>query len=303
MGRERRILEDQKMNLPGRRPSDVKVPGIFFSCLLVIGCCGVMIIPVHAFTANSLDITIDKTGDAVAVFRFTLEGLVENAIPQSIIEEELKKGLTTSSEPPELRSMDKSSAVLLMKKFADTSDGTTGTEYRTASMNFKKAEIALQSSSLSNVVSADFSPSEVTLRFPDGYVREFHDADVLPSVTHTVTDPSRSGVPTTSPNGALNITTSPADVRVSVDNEYLGDTPATFFEIPPGSHTVVFQKEGFEPVSKVVTITAGKTTMMTVFLEYATPTTPASASMLPGFEGIPACLAFAVLYLSRRWMR
>jgi len=31
--------------------------------------------PVHAFTANSLDITIDKSGDAVATFKFTLEAV------------------------------------------------------------------------------------------------------------------------------------------------------------------------------------------------------------------------------------
>lgn len=103
-----------------------------------------MMIPAAAFTANSLDISVGENGDAIAVFSFTLEGFVENAIPQSMLEEQLLKGLSTSSDPPELISMDRSSATIRMKKFADTSDVPTGTEYRTASMNFKKAEIALQ---------------------------------------------------------------------------------------------------------------------------------------------------------------
>src|SRR5512136_1043607 len=139
-------------------------------CCLVLACCNLfMVIPVHAFTANSLDITVDKNGDAIATFRFTLEGFIENSIPQSTLEEELKKGLTTSTEPPELKSMDRSSAVLLMKKFADTLDVATGTEYRTATMDFKKAEVALQNSALGGVVTADFSPEKIVLTFPDSY--------------------------------------------------------------------------------------------------------------------------------------
>jgi hypothetical protein len=280
-----------------------KVPEYFLRCLLVSCCCAFLIMPVHAFTANSLDITIDKSGDAVAIFRFTLEGLVENSIPQSMLEEELKKGLTTSTEPPELISMDKTRATLLMKKFADTSDVPSGTEYRSASMDFKKAEIALQSSALSNVVSADFSPSRISLTFPDAYSREFDNVDVLPAVTHTVIDPSRSAVPTPSPNGALNVTTSPADVQVSVDNQYVGNSPATFFDIPPGIHTVMFQKEGFETVSKTITVSAGKTTMATVFLEYTTPATPKNASLLPGFEGVLAGIALAGYCICRHCRR
>jgi hypothetical protein len=134
----------------------------------MLACCSFFIInPAHAFTANSLDITVDKNGDALATFQFTLEGIIENSIPQSILEEELKKGLTTSSNPPELQSMDRSSAVLVMKNFADTTDVPTGTNYLTASMDFRKAQIALQNSALSSVVSADFSPKKVTITFPD----------------------------------------------------------------------------------------------------------------------------------------
>ena len=72
-------------------------------CGLILLCMALLIAgPVHAFTANSLDITVDKNGDAVAIFRFTLDGLIENAIPQSVLQDQLQKGLTTSNDPPQL---------------------------------------------------------------------------------------------------------------------------------------------------------------------------------------------------------
>jgi hypothetical protein len=262
-------------------------------CSLMLACCSFLIVSTaHAFTADSLDITVDKNGDAIATFRFTLEGILENAIPLSVLEEELTKGLTTSSEPPELKSMDRSSAVLLLKKFADTSDVPTGTEYRTATMDFKKAEIALQNSALSNVVSADFSPEKIVLTFPDSYRKEFTNVDVLPAVFHTVIDPAKI-VPTqaqpvtqatTVTNGAMNITSSPPNVKVYVGSRYLGDSPAVFQDIPAGTHTVVFQKEGFEPASKTVTIIAGKTTNILVVLKYVPP---AITEETPSFPLLP----------------
>jgi hypothetical protein len=241
-------------------------------CCLIFACCSsFLVIPVQAFTANSLDIIIDKNGDAVATFRFTLEGIIENSIPQSILEEELKKGLTTSSDPPELKSMDRSSAVLLMKKFADSSDVPTGTGYLTASMDFKKAEVALQNSALSGAVSADFSPEKIVLTFPDSYQREFSNVDVLPAVFHIVIDPSKTSQVSPAATGAMNITSSPLNVKVYLDSGYIGEAPSEFPEIASGTHTVEFRKEDFESVSKTVTIIEGKTTNVMVVLKYIPP--------------------------------
>nr|WP_319375874.1 PEGA domain-containing protein [uncultured Methanoregula sp.] len=258
--------------------------------LLVLVIALLIAAPVNAFTSNSLDITLNRNGDATATFRFTLEGLIENAIPQSILEDELKKGLTTSSEAPTLISMDRSSATLLLKKFADTSDVPQGTEYRTATMNFKKAEIALQSSAISSVVSADFSPAKVTLTFPDQYSRQFENLDVLPSVTHTVIDTSKAGANTTQQNtGILKVVSSPPAVHVSLDGAYIGDAPAQFPDIPAGSHTLLFEKEGFEPVNKTLTIDAGKGRQVSVVLAYAPSVSATPAS--PGFSMETAGLA------------
>lgn len=269
---------------------------------LLLACCIFFtVIPAHAFTADSLDITVSENGDAIATFRFTLEGFIENAIPQSMLEEELKKGLTSSSEPPELQSMDRSGAVLLMKKFADISDVPTGKEYRTATMDFKKAEIALQNSAIGDAVTADFSPAKISLTFPDSYKREFSNVDVLPAVFHTVEDPVKvaqvqaqaSAGATTTPliltssaaKGSINVTSSPENVTVSIDAQYIGEAPALFQDITAGTHVMEFTKEGYSPASKNVLVNEGKTTNIMVVLTYipgaATTEEPSSFPWFP----------------------
>ena len=262
--------------------------------------------PVYAFTANSLDITIDKSGDAVASFKFTLEGLLENAIPLSMLESELKKGLTTSSDPPVILSMDKTGATMLLKKFADTKDVAQGTEYSTASMDFSKAEIALKNSALSSVVTADFSPSKITVTFPDAYSKKFENSAALPALTHIVIDPSKPAAAIlNNKNGGVNVTSSPATVRVSIDGTYAGDSPQMFLDIPAGTHTFLFSKEGFSSVSKNVTVVEGKTTNVFVFLQYtAQPTkAPSGFLQLPGFGLVIACLAIGSCFILRQMTR
>ncbi|MDO8873170.1 MAG: PEGA domain-containing protein [Methanoregula sp.] len=269
---------------------------LFIACIAML-----FVSPVHAFTANSLDITIDKSGDAVASFKFTLDGFLENAIPQSMLEEELKKGLTTSSESPVLLSMDKTGATMLLKKFADTQDVAQGTEYRTASMNFQKAEIALKNSALGSVVTADFSPSKITVTFPDAYTKKFENSAVLPALTHIVIDPLKpaTAIPRQK-NGLINVTASPAIVSVSVDGTYAGDSPQTFSDIPAGTYTFLFEKEGFSPVTKTVTVVENRTTNVFVFLTAQPAKTPSGLLSLPGFGLVIACLAVGSCVILRR---
>jgi len=261
--------------------------------VLMAGIAVLLFCPASAFTANSLDITVDETGDAIAVFRFTLEGFLENAIPQSILEEELLKGLGTSSEPPELITMDRSSATIRLKQFASLFDVPTGTEYRTVSMDFKKAEIALQQSAVNSVVSADFSPSVITVTFPDAYNRRFTDADVLPSLTHIIIDQVKAAsvVQTPTTNGAIKVVSTPEDARVDIDGNYVGTAPATFTDIPAGTHTLRFSMKNYESVEKTVTVKEGQTIQISVFLAYAPPT-PTQA---PGFIGVSALAGIALL--------
>lgn len=253
----------------------------------------ILIVPVYAFTSDSLDITIDTNGNAVANFRFTLEGFVENAIPQSMLETELVKGLTTSADPPQVLSFDRNGASLFLKNFAVKNEVPTGTEYQTASMDFKRAEIALKNSAISSVVSADFSPARLVVKFPDGYTREFADSSVLPSLKHTVIDPSKAGtIAGNSSSGSIAVNSSPTHARVIIDGTLAGETPSTLTEIVPGPHTVTLEMEGFLPYSRTVNVTAGKTTTVNAVLSYVTPT-PTPTKTVPGFGWI--CTGIALV--------
>ena len=268
--------------------------------------------PAAAFTANSLDITVDENGDAVATFRFTLEGFIENAIPQSMLEEELLKGLGTSSEPPELISMDRSSAMIRLKKFAAVGDVPTGTEYRTVTMDFKKAQIALQQSAVSTVVTADFSPDVITVTFPDAFNRQFTGADVLPAITHIIIDPAKAAaaeaqaaaagqpIPTMPPTGVIKVISSPEGIMVTMDGNYIGTAPGTFPDISPGDHTLRFSRDGYEAIEKTVTVKAGETLQLSVFLSYI-ETVPATYA--PGFGWALASAALAAAFIVLRKIR
>ncbi|NMB79718.1 MAG: PEGA domain-containing protein [Methanomicrobiales archaeon] len=287
------------------------IPGTCsFPRTLVFILCGALLLaaPAAAFTANSFEVTVDKSGDAVAVFRFTLEGFIENAIPQSMLETELIKGFGTSSEPPELLSMDRSSATIRMKKFADTYDVPTGTEYRTCTMNFKKAEIALQESALNGVVTADFSPSTIKVTLPDGYSKSFDNADVLPSFSHIVVDPKKAAAAAAAQAGngtggqtavaaapaactdcgAIKVLSSPEGSQLEIDGAVVGTSPETFRDIPAGSHTIRISKAGYEPISKTVTVKAGQTIQVSAFLSLSEPT---PAQQAPGCAGIVAAIS------------
>jgi PEGA domain. len=262
-----------------------------------------LILPVQAFTADSLAITVDKNGDASATFRYTLEGVIENAIPESVLQEQLVKGLATSSDPPQVVSFDKSQASLILKNFAVTNDVATGTEYQTAPMDFKKAQVALQNSAVSTVISADFSPKTITVTFPDGYARTLSDSSALPSLKHTVIDPAKAAaVPTVNASalGAIKVSTSPAAVHVYIDSVYAGESPDTFAGISPGSHTVSLEADGYVTRTKTVTVTAGGTVTVVESLDLApTPTKKAGVSGT-GIAALAGAVAVSGMMALRR---
>jgi len=249
--------------------------------------CGILclalfiVAPVQAFTADSLSITVAKNGDATATFKFTLEGVIENAIPESLLQEQLVKGLSTSSDPPEVLSFDKSGAEIYLKNFAVSNDVPTGTEYQTASMDFKKAQIALQNSAVSTVISADFSPKVTTVTFPDGYSRQLTDSSVLPTLKHTVIDSAKmNAIPTTNVSslGAIEVSPSPEHVHVYIDSTYVGESPDMFSDITPGQHEVMLEADGYLTLTKTITVKAGETTNVLESLGLAeTPTKKADA--------------------------
>ncbi|MGA9622325.1 MAG: PEGA domain-containing protein [Methanoregula sp.] len=263
-----------------------------FLCLAFL-----VVAPAAAFTADSLNITVGTNGDATAVFQFTLDGVIENAIPQSILENQLVQGLATGASQTQIISFNNSEATLLLKNFATTNDVPTGTEYQTASMNFTKAQIALQNSAVSTVISADFSPEITTVTFPDGYSRQFFSSSVLPSLDHIVVNPGQSGTSAGTPAyGSLEVNTTPEHTHVYIDSIYVGDSPGMFPEITPGNHLVSLQADGFIPLNTTVNVKAGNITQLFGDLDFAT--TPTKKSVAPDAGMIIAMLSFAFCGMS-----
>ena len=247
----------------------------------VIICIALFIVaPAGAFTADSLNITVAANGDATASFRFTLDGVIENAIPLSLLQDQLVKGLATSSDPPQVISFDKSEATLLLKNFAVTNDVPTGTETGLLPWISKKPRSPLRIPPSGPVISADFSPKIISVTFPDGYSSQLTGSSVLPSITHTVIDPTKAAASAmnASATGALEINSSPEIVRVYIDGTYAGESPGPFTGIMPGGHEVMLEADGYLTLTKTVMVNASETTTLSEVLDAAaTPTRKANA--------------------------
>ena len=159
----------------------------WFLLVTLVFLSGLLVIHSSAFVLDSVIFTIRENGNADATVSYQLEGILENSIPDSIIESELEKGLTTDpANPPVLESFSRSRIVLLMPEFATVRTTADGTEYVTTPLNFTRAETALQQSALNYLVRADFTPATVEIQFPDKYTETLHDVDQLPWVSHLI---------------------------------------------------------------------------------------------------------------------
>jgi hypothetical protein len=85
-----------------------------------------------------------------------------------------------------------------------------------------------------------------------------------------------------------------------MDGQVTGTAPGTFTGIPEGTHTFRFSKENYEPVSRSVTVKAGQTVQVSVFLAYAEPTPARQAPGFPVVAGIAVIMAACCLVYSRK---
>ena len=110
----------------------------------------------------------------------------------------------------------------------------------------------------------------------------------------TVT-PSAANTATTVPvpgEGSLSVGSTPQGAQVLVDGTVRGMTPAVIPGLSPGQHTILLQLDGYKEFSTTVSISDGKTTEFSTAL--------AQAKKSPGFAGILAIAAVAVLALFRK---
>lgn len=145
--------------------------------------------PVQAFTAKSLTITLAPNGDAQLEMNYDLSIIEKSAVFFRIADPaaELKNAFDThSSAPVTVPSATDSSAQVIIPGFADLSQAGSGTTMTTPSLSFARAQDVMDSYWFAPLVSPDFSPGITTVIFPDGYRATYYDALTIPSVRHTL---------------------------------------------------------------------------------------------------------------------
>jgi hypothetical protein len=161
-----------------------------FSFVLITFCIlAAAILPVQAFTAKSLTITIAPEGDAQVDMQYDLSFIEMSAVFFRIADPaaELKNAFDThSSKSVTVTEATSSSVVVLVPDFATISGTDRQATMVTPCLSFERAQRVLNEYWFAPLISPDFSPAITTVIFPDGYKATYYDALTLPSVSHTM---------------------------------------------------------------------------------------------------------------------
>ena len=107
-----------------------------------------------------------------------------------------------------------------------------------------------------------YLPLKVNFRQYDDCIIKQKQTYVL-TITMPQTDKDGDGT-----TGAIDIKVVPANADVWIDGKKVGVTPNLFRNILPGSHNVEIRKDGFEPLTRSVTVKAKEKTTITASLTY-----------------------------------
>jgi hypothetical protein len=154
--------------------------GLFFITLLLV-------CPAQAFTAKSLDITVQDNTDAVITFQYELSWYENAAVFARIGDPgtELKKALESNfHKPVQITEADAGRSQFYVKGFAAKKVKDTTVTMTTPALSFREAEQVLQKYWFASLISPDFSPAVARVIFPDGYTETFYEQDQIPRVSH-----------------------------------------------------------------------------------------------------------------------
>jgi len=144
--------------------------------------------PCAALRADYLDITVDRTGDAVVTFEYTLtsiEGLL--AFLGAVVPGRDLGKVIAAASGGEIGQVSGYgwSTTFPVKGFAAVEGFSPNATYRTPEINLSWAEAGWRASVLAPLLDPDFSPRPTVIRFPDAYSVTFRDELVIPGTTHT----------------------------------------------------------------------------------------------------------------------
>lgn len=75
-----------------------------------------------------------------------------------------------------------------------------------------------------------------------------------------------ANAPSETQNGAVNVSSNPAGADISVDGDFVGNSPASL-RLAPGKHTVTVKMSGYKDWSREITVQAGSVVQLTAGLE------------------------------------
>lgn len=157
--------------------------GIIILVLVLLVC------PGQAFTAKSLDITVQENTDAIITFNYDLSWYENAAVFSRIADPgtELAKALRNQfGKNVAVTSISGNQAQFLVENFASRNVISGETSMKTPSLSFKNAENVLKNYWFAPLISPDFSPEVTRVNFPDGYSEMFYNQDQVPSIHHTI---------------------------------------------------------------------------------------------------------------------
>ena len=162
-----------------------------FSYLLLGSLCILFfaVMPAQAFTAKTLTITLNGSGDAQVDMQYDLTFVEQAAIffhvanPASELQNALQENL---NEPVTVVQADDSSAEVIISSFAQVTQSGGITTMTTPAFSFARAEEVMKRYWFAPLISPDLTPQMTTITFPDGYQTTFNDLISIPSVSHTV---------------------------------------------------------------------------------------------------------------------
>ncbi|HOI57383.1 MULTISPECIES: hypothetical protein [unclassified Methanoculleus] len=160
--------------------------GIVVASLLVLA---LMTVPVGAFSADNLLITVDEDGSADITFNYTLSWIERIAVFFKIAEpeQELKSALEGAcGTPVTVTSVESNAATFSIQSFARIKSADDGNVYSTPGLDFTGAQEVLESYWFAPLVDADFSPNLTLVRFPDGHEETFENQFAIPALSHTL---------------------------------------------------------------------------------------------------------------------
>lgn len=159
----------------------------YIGVILLLGL--LVVFPVQAFTADTLEITLQPTGDAQIRFDYTLNWIEQFAVFLRIADpsEELRKAFENNLKTPvSVSGVTSSSMSLGVVKFASVSQKDGVTTLQTPALSFREAERLLNQYWFAPLVNPDFSPATTRVIFPDGYTETFPNQDSIPRLIHTL---------------------------------------------------------------------------------------------------------------------